>query len=97
MANVLFRKSHLSGLLKAVGQHIVDSVHTSILYEIRLGKEFTKPTMLKVSLGSQTSREPNIFEGISSHNKGPDTYCYELLINKPFKYNYTCACTIMHI
>ena len=29
--------------------------------------------MLKVSLGSQTSREPSIFEGISSHSKGPDT------------------------
>ena len=28
MANVLFRKSHLADLLKAVGQHIVDSVHT---------------------------------------------------------------------
>ena len=40
--------------------------------------------MLKVFLGSQTTREPNIFEGISSHSKGPDTYCYELLINKLF-------------
>ena len=50
-----------------------------------------KPTRLKVSLGSQTSREPSIFEGISSHSKGPDTYCYELLINKLFN------CTHAHV
>ena len=42
--------------------------------------------MLKVSLGSQTSREPSNFEGISSHNKVPDKYCYELLINILFNY-----------
>ena len=80
MANILFNKSRLSGLQKAVCQHIMDSVHTEAS---RMKEEWEKslkePTAPKVPPARQASHDPSTLEGVGSRSKGPDTYCYELL------------------
>ena len=81
MANVLFRKNHLSGLLKIVCQDIVDSVHTESSHmKYDWEKSFKKTFNAKdLQVAKLSMNEPSTFEGISSRSKGPDTYCYELL------------------
>ena len=80
MANILFNKSRLSGLQKAVCQHIMDSVHTEAS---RMKEEWEKslkePTAPKVPPARQASHDPSTLGGVGSRSKGPDTYRYELL------------------
>ena len=80
MANILLNKSHLSGLQRAVCQHVMDSVHTEAEkmrkeWEANLtqggGSAGSKPPASR-----QTSHDPG---GEGKGSKGADTYCYELL------------------
>ena len=80
MANILFNKSKLSNLQKAVCQHIMDSVHKETLRikgEWEEGLKNPKPTTTPPS--RQASHDPNYTEEGSSSCKSPDAYCSELL------------------
>ena len=80
MANILFNKSKLSNLQKAVCTHIMDSVHketSRIKGEWEEELKNPKPTAAPPS--RQASQDPSYTEEGSSPSKSPDAYCSELL------------------
>lgn len=79
MANILFNKSRLSGLQRAVCQHVMDSVHAEaekMKAEWEAGlKEGGGASNKPPPTSRQSSHDP----GSEGKGKGADTYCFELL------------------
>ncbi|XP_019855060.1 PREDICTED: E3 ubiquitin-protein ligase MYCBP2-like isoform X1 [Amphimedon queenslandica] len=80
MANILFNKSKLSNLQKAVCQHIMDSVHKeTIRIKGEWEEELKNPKPTATPPSRQASQDPSYAEEGSSPSKSPDAYCSELL------------------
>ena len=80
MANILFNKSKLSNLQKAVCQHIMDSVHKETCRIREEWEESLKNPQPQATPSSrQASHDPAYSEEGSGPSKGPDAYCSELL------------------
>lgn len=75
MANILFNKSKLSGLQKAVCKHIMESLHKEA---VRLRNEWEE-SLKNGPVPSRPDPSSDGVGGASSSAKGPDVYCHELL------------------